>query len=581
MQRMSFKATLWSTVGFVWLSLIVLSLLSATMTRTLMMKDRQEALAEQVQSAVSVVNFYVQQAQSGAMPAEEAKRAAIAHLRPVRYGQSGYLLVVDSTMLQLLNPVRPETENKINDLVDKTGKHFTAAIVKHGLDGTHVTGYLYPKPGQTEALPKIAYGEYVRAWDWHVYTGAYVDDINREFGQRLLAMLAIVGMVGLALTVAMGWIIRNVLRKLGGDPKDVADACKRIAAGNLTEAVPVAAGDHASLMASVRAMQDRLLQTMGAVTSSANAIAGATKEIAAGNTDLSSRTEEQAASLQETAASMEELTSTVKQNADNARQASGLAENASAVANQGTAIVGQVVETMAGIEESSGKIAEIIGMIEGIAFQTNILALNAAVEAARAGEQGRGFAVVAGEVRSLAQRSSSAAREIKALIETSGSRVGAGTELVAKAGETMRSVQSAIQRVTDIMGEIASASHEQSRGIEQVNLAISQMDEVTQQNAALVEEAAAAAGSLEDQAEALRKAVSVFRTSPSAAVVAAHAVTSTSGEGRPILATAPRVQRPGAQALQRAKPTPTGKRVEAPVQKSVATATDGGDWETF
>jgi methyl-accepting chemotaxis protein-1 (serine sensor receptor) len=197
---------------------------------------------------------------------------------------------------------------------------------------------------------------------------------------------------------------------------------------------------------------------------------------------------------------------------DNARQASGLADNARNVARQGSDVVSQVVETMAGIDESSRKIADIIGIIEGIAFQTNILALNAAVEAARAGEQGRGFAVVASEVRNLAQRSSAAAKEIKGLIEMSGTRVQAGTELVARAGDTMEKLGTAIQRVNDIMGEIASASQEQSRGIEQVNQAITQMDEVTQQNAALVEEAAAAAGSLEDQAEQLRATVSIFRT---------------------------------------------------------------------
>jgi methyl-accepting chemotaxis protein len=568
MRRLSFKATLWSTVGFIWVSLIVLSLLSATMTRTMMMHDRERGLAEQVQSAVSVVNHYVKQAQSGAMSEADAKQAAIAHLRPIRYGQSGYMLVVDSNMLQLLNPIRPETENKINDLVDKTGKHFTAEIVKHGLDGTHLTSYLYPKPGETEALPKSAYGEYVRAWDWHVYTGTYVDDIDREFGVRLIEMLGIVGVVGALLTVAIGWIIRNVLRKLGGDPQEVAEACERIAAGNLTESVHVPAGYEKSLMASVRAMQDRLLDAIGAVTSSAKAIANATNEIAAGNTDLSARTEEQAASLQETAASMEELTGTVKQNADNARQASGLADNASAVANEGAAIVGQVVDTMAGIQESSGRIADIIGIIEGIAFQTNILALNAAVEAARAGEQGRGFAVVASEVRSLAQRSSSAAKEIKALIHTSGDRVGAGTELVAKAGDTMRGVQSAIQRVTDIMGEIASASHEQSRGIEQVNQAITQMDEVTQQNAALVEQAAAAAGSLDDQAKQLRQAVAIFRTSRDSAGVASVI------ESQPRPATIKRTQSRTAPAAPKREPV----KAASP---AMATASSDKDWETF
>jgi len=235
------------------------------------------------------------------------------------------------------------------------------------------------------------------------------------------------------------------------------------------------------------------------------------REISAGNTDLSSRTEQQAASLEETAASMEQLASTVKQNADNARQANQLAASASDVAERGGSAVSEVVSTMQGISASSRKISEIVSVIDGIAFQTNILALNAAVEAARAGEQGKGFAVVAGEVRSLAQRSAQAAKEIKGLIEDSVTKVGAGSQQVERAGATMQEIVASVKRVTDIMGEISAASEEQSSGIDQVNRAVSQMDEVTQQNAALVEEAAAAAGSLQDQAHRLAEAVAVFK----------------------------------------------------------------------
>ena len=258
-------------------------------------------------------------------------------------------------------------------------------------------------------------------------------------------------------------------------------------------------------------MNARLIETVSRVRESSGSIASASTEIATGNTDLSQRTEEQAASLEETAASMEELTSTVKQNTENAQQASALATNASDVAQRGSKVVGQVVDTMHGISESSAKIAEITGIIEGIAFQTNILALNAAVEAARAGEQGRGFAVVASEVRSLAQRSSSAAKEIKDLIANSVQQVQNGSALAGQAGETMSEVTQAVARVTDIMEEIAAASIEQSRGIEQVNQAITQMDEVTQQNAALVEEAAAASQSLQDQGRQLTEAVAFFQ----------------------------------------------------------------------
>ncbi|WP_454719704.1 MULTISPECIES: methyl-accepting chemotaxis protein [Cupriavidus] len=260
---------------------------------------------------------------------------------------------------------------------------------------------------------------------------------------------------------------------------------------------------------------NRLLERVGGamreVRESTQSVGVAARQIAAGNTDLSARTEQQAASLEETASSMEELTTTVRQNADNARQASGLAGDAASVAEQGSHAVQQVVQTMGAIAASSGRIAEITSLIEGIAFQTNILALNAAVEAARAGEQGRGFAVVAGEVRSLAQRSSSAAREIKDLIDESAGTVRAGSTQAQDAGKTMDDVRQAVQRVSDIIGEIAAASDEQSAGIEQVNQAVGQMDQVTQQNAALVEQAAAAAQSLDDQAGRLRETVSTFR----------------------------------------------------------------------
>ncbi|MEZ2353765.1 methyl-accepting chemotaxis protein [Caballeronia sp. RCC_10] len=285
-----------------------------------------------------------------------------------------------------------------------------------------------------------------------------------------------------------------------------------IASGDLRRHVNVTSNDEmGQLLRGLSTMQSSLIETVRSVRSGSESIASATKQIAAGNIDLSSRTEEQASALQQTASSMDQLTGTVKQNADNARQASALAANASEIAGKGSHVVSQVVTTMGEINQSSAKIADIITIIEGIAFQTNILALNAAVEAARAGEEGRGFAVVAGEVRSLAQRSSAAAKEIKELIDTSVERVQSGSALVDEAGRTMTEISGAVQRVTDIMGEIAAASEEQSSGIDQVARAVTQMDEVTQQNAALVEEAAAAAQSLEDQAAALRTAVETFR----------------------------------------------------------------------
>jgi methyl-accepting chemotaxis protein len=346
------------------------------------------------------------------------------------------------------------------------------------------------------------------------------DDENLKAQQDAIATyrnvrILVGSLVALAVVVAIltaVMLIRSVLRQLGGDPSAAQHIAGEIAAGNLLVPIDVAQGDEHSLMASLDAMRTHLTSIVSDIKTSAESISLAAGEMAQGNLDLSQRTEEQAASLEETAASMEELTATVKANTDNARQGSTLAATASQSAAAGGDVVHRVIDTMEDISSSSAKVAEIISVIEGIAFQTNILALNAAVEAARAGEQGRGFAVVAGEVRTLAQRSASAAKEIKELIETSVLHVRTGSTLVQDAGQTMSDVVRSVQRVTDIMGEIASASVEQTTGIEQVNVAVTQMDEVTQQNAALVEQASAAAQAMADQAQTLRTAVSIFRT---------------------------------------------------------------------
>jgi len=339
-------------------------------------------------------------------------------------------------------------------------------------------------------------------------------DLANKTREKLITSIVMAVIALVAGGIIAFWLTRNVMQQLGGEPDYAVNIATGIAAGDLTAKIDLDEKNQASLLYAMKSMQDSLVALVGKVRSGTETIATASSQIASGNQDLSSRTEEQASSLEETASSMEELTSTVKQNADNARQANQLAQVASDTALKGGQVVANVVDTMGSISDSASKIADIIGVIDGIAFQTNILALNAAVEAARAGEQGRGFAVVATEVRSLAQRSAAAAKEIKTLIEDSVEKVDAGSKLVNQAGATMDEVVSSVARVTDIMAEITAASQEQSAGIEQVNQAIGQMDQVTQQNAALVEEAAAAAEAMQDQAAQLNVVVSTFKVKP-------------------------------------------------------------------
>jgi methyl-accepting chemotaxis protein len=390
---------------------------------------------------------------------------------------------------------------------------------------------------------------------------------NDTYGSTVEWLL---GLAALALVLGTGvavWITRSIT----GPLRKAVDVARTVATGDLGTHIDVRSTDETGqLLQALRDMSDALVRIVGEVRSGTETIASASHQIAAGNADLSARTEAQASSLEQTASSMEELTSTVKQNADNARQANQFAVSASDIAAKGGTVMAEVVETMGAINDSARKIVDIIAVIDGIAFQTNILALNAAVEAARAGEQGRGFAVVASEVRSLAQRSAAAAKEIKLLIDDSVQKADAGSKLVDQAGTTMRDVVDSIRRVADIMGEISAASQEQTAGIGQVQLAVSQMDQTTQQNAALVEEAAAASESLREQAARLTQTVAVFRlggardrTAPAAVAQPAQAAP----------AIAPPVRsKPAAPARAPAAP-PRGKRL--------ARAGTGDEWEEF
>ncbi|WP_435954151.1 methyl-accepting chemotaxis protein [Dryocola sp. BD626] len=343
------------------------------------------------------------------------------------------------------------------------------------------------------------------------YANGAVEDARNSTSSSVKWQLIGSGLAVLLLLLIGYWVHRSIFRSLGAEPAQVAEIANAVASGDLTRPVPVRDGDTHSVMAAMRTMCQELTTIINIVRETSNSITTSSGEIASGNVDLASRTEEQASALEQTASSMEQMTATVKQNAENAQSASLLAATASRSAEQGGTVVARVVQTMDDISASASKITDIISVIDGIAFQTNILALNAAVEAARAGDQGRGFAVVAGEVRSLAQRSAGAAKEIKVLIENSVSQVTQGSALVNEAGKTINTAVMDVKRVATLMSEITHASEEQSSGISQVSIAISQMDVTTQQNAAMVNQAAAAAESLLDQTRGLREVVSQFR----------------------------------------------------------------------
>ena len=401
--------------------------------------------------------------------------------------------------------------------------------------------------------------------------------------------MALLAVAAALLGGLLAWAItRRIKGQLGGEPAEAARIAQEVARGNLALAVDVRPGDTSSVMAAMAAMRASLSRMVAEVRLSSESIATGASQISTGNADLSQRTEEQASNLQQTAASMEEMNSTVKQNADTVRTAAQLASSASATAARGGEVVGSVVRTMDEITASSRKIADIIGVIDGIAFQTNILALNAAVEAARAGEQGRGFAVVAGEVRSLAQRSAQAAKEIKDLIGESVSRVDTGAQLVNQAGGTMSEIVEQARRVADLIGEIGAATREQEQGISQVGDAVNQLDQVTQQNAALVEESAAAAGSLSAQANRLVQLVSVFQVDAAASqglraeAPAAAAAPTTAPAFAPSPARKP-VAHAAAPKARAAAPAPAARPAALPAAtpKPAAAAKNEDDWETF
>ncbi|AMO95688.1 methyl-accepting chemotaxis (MCP) signaling domain protein [Collimonas fungivorans] len=593
MKNLSLKAKLWLVLAVMWLGLLLLAGWSALNTRDTMMKEREAGLKNVVETAAGIVKGYADDVAANRLSLADAQSQALQRISSMRYAQDNYVFVFDSRPVVLMHPTSKDIVNKnVGERKDTDGKLYYVEMVKLGKQQQQgIVHYMGRLPGTADTrAEKISQVNYFAPWDWFLVSGVFVNDVQAAFYDNLLKQLLIMFVIGVTVSATMLLIIRSVTRSLGGEPSYAAAIAARIAGGELDVAVLVDGKDKSSLLHAMRQMQQQLAAAITEIREGTHNIGASIKEISAGNSDLSARTEQQAASLQQTAASMEQLTATVRQNADNARQAGQLAQSASSIAAKGGEVVGQVVHTMQGITDSSRRIADIIGVIDGIAFQTNILALNAAVEAARAGEQGRGFAVVAAEVRSLAQRSAQAAKEIKELIGDSVGKVDGGSELVARAGQTMGEIVQAVKRVTDIMAEVTVASEEQSSGIEQVNQAVTQMDQVTQQNAALVEQVAAAAGSLEGQAQRLQDAVSVFRvaerqrdSAPPALAKRAEPLPS----ARP--APAKRSPPPALKTVAASKTrTGAGKLTAGKVQQTSwkapavkLAASNADDWETF
>jgi methyl-accepting chemotaxis protein len=489
------------------LGVLLLAGISLNTLRQTMLKERTAQLSTLVVLAHSALEKLHTQEKAGEISQADAQKEGKRIIASFRKDELYFFVRGYSSDVNLVHP-----NPKRVGIVDEKGGREAGERYRKALAGKTIGTVTAPgtRPGVEGKVDKLYAVIRFEPWDWVIGFGDYIDDIDTAFWRSAAILLSIGGVLMLVVGL-LGWnMARNIYRQLGGEPDYASEIVRRIGAGDLGVQVALKAGDRDSLLAAMQLMQQNLSGTVSQIRQATDTIATAAGEIASGNLDLSGRTESQASALEQTAASMEELTATVKQNADNAQQANQLALSASAVAVEGGAVVRQVVQTMESISGSSKKVVDIIGVIDGIAFQTNILALNAAVEAARAGEQGRGFAVVAGEVRTLAQRSAAAAKEIKSLIADSVEKVDSGSALVGQAGATMEQIVASVKRVTDIVGEISAASAEQTAGIEQIHQAITQMDQSTQQNAALVEQASAAAASLQQQSQQLVGAVAVF-----------------------------------------------------------------------
>ncbi|URI07927.1 methyl-accepting chemotaxis protein [Aquincola tertiaricarbonis] len=474
------------------------------------MQARADATRQHVEIAHGILVQAHAKESGGQLSREQAQQLAKETIAALRYDGSEYFWINDMHPHVVMHPIKPELNGKdVSATQDANGiPLFKAFVAKVRESGKGFVAYQWPKPGNDKPVDKLSYVQGFEPWGWVIGSGIYVGDV-REAAQRQVLWMAAV--VGAALLLA-GYLFISFYRVMDGGLNETRRHLRAMTEGDLTTSPsPWGRDEAAQLMMELRAMQESLRRMVMRVRRSSEQIVHSSSEVATGALDLSARTEQTAANLEETAASMEQIAATVKNGAEHANQATRVAHGNETVATEGGQVVREVVQTMECIRQSSARIGEIIGTIDGIAFQTNILALNAAVEAARAGDQGRGFAVVASEVRTLAQRAATAAREIKSLIGQSVEQVNAGAAVVDQAGKKMDAIVDASRRVSGLLGEIAEGSREQSLGVAQIGQAVTELDHMTQQNAALVEQAAAAAAAMKDQATALADEVDRFR----------------------------------------------------------------------
>lgn len=499
-------------------ALLVVLTLTMLQERKLIIESRKETLQTAVQGAHSIVDAYKRRADAGGLSTDDAQKAAIDALRGSRYGGADgkteyfYIWTLDSR--GVMHPIKPEWEGKdmAGKLKDGEGVDLLKQIadaLRSSADGRAFVMAKFMRPGEQVLAPKLQYAIRIDGWNWMVGSGLYMDDVDAAVRNALIKNLSIMSVIALVVAAIGLAVFRSVMRQIGGEPAQAMEVMGRVAQGHLDAEIPDAPAD--SLLSELGHMVAALRKLVSEVRTASENIANAATEIAQGNNDLAHRTEDTASDLQANASSMDQLASTVRQTSEAAQTANKMASSAADVADRGRQVFSNVVTTMNAINASSERISDITSVIDSIAFQTNILALNAAVEAARAGDQGRGFAVVASEVRSLAQRSAEAAKEIKALITDSVSNVKSGSDLVTSAGSTMSDIVNSVQHVSDIIREIEAATGEQNQGIQAVSSSMNRLDQMTQQNSALVEESTAAAASLREQAFNLTKVVSVFQ----------------------------------------------------------------------